>query len=265
MEEISQELRIVIGHFFEVRDAPALVNRISVKAAANLIVNTSERHTLKRSLRDVKQIFIARGLIALQQQVNGAGVREFRRVAEAAVRLIELAQRRFNHRIDHACIKCAASAVKNFRFGDGLFERLRGSIHFGAAGFEGLRNRREDAFHSRPSAGIVGRKIGAAEKRLSIRREERGEGPAALAGNRADRGLIPGVDVGAFVAIHFYGNVEPVDDRGDFGILVAFAVDHVAPVAPHRADIEQNRFGFGARLLKSLFAPLVPVDGLMRR
>ena len=50
----------------------------------------------------------------------------------------------------------------------------------------------------------------------------------------------------------------------DLGIFVALAVDHVAPVAPDRADIEKHRLVFGARFFEGLFAPFVPVDGLVR-
>jgi len=39
----------------------------------------------------------------------------------------------------------------------------------------------------------------------------------------------------------------------------------MAPVAPHRADVEKNRlvFGFGAR--ERFVVPLVPVNRLVRR
>jgi len=54
-----------------------------------------------------------------------------------------------------------------------------------------------------------------------------------------------------------------VDDFGDFGVFVAFAVDDMAPVAPDRADVEENGlvFGFGAG--ESGVAPFVPFDGLV--
>ena len=64
--------------------------------------------------------------------------------------------------------------------------------------------------------------------------------PAALTGDRADGGLIARIDVGTLVAIDFHGHKILVDNLGDFGVLVTLAVDDVAPVAPHRADIEQE-------------------------
>src|SRR5438105_9885741 len=55
-----------------------------------------------------------------------------------------------------------------------------------------------------------------------------------------------------------------VDNLSDFGVLVGFAVDDMAPVAPDGANIQEDGlvFGFGAG--KGGVAPFVPVDGLMR-
>ena len=137
-------------------------------------------------------------------------------------------------------------------------------VDVGAARFECLGNREQDALESGPAAGVVGREIGATEERFSIRGEKGGERPAALSGKRADGGLIARVDVGAFVAIDLYWDVELVDHRGDFGIFIALAVDDVAPVAPHGTDIEEHGLFFGTSLFKSLFPPFVPIDRLMR-
>ena len=92
-----------------------------------------------------------------------------------------------------------------------------------------------------------------------------GERPAALARNRADRGLVARIHVRTFVAVHLHRHVKLIDHRRDFGIFVALAVNHVAPVAPDRADIEQNRLAFRARVRKCFLAPFTPIHGLMRR
>ncbi len=264
VEIIPQKFGIVVGHFLEMRDAPALVDRIAVKATADLVVDAAERHAFERAHGDLQQLGIARRLIAFEQQIDSAGVREFRLVAEAAVRGIELTVRGMEHRIDHARIENAASAVRYFRFGDGFGERVRGLVHVRAPRFECVGNREQDALEAGAAASIVRREIGAAEKRLSVRSEEGGERPAALSRKRADRGLIARVDVGAFIAIDFHRDVELVDHGRDLGIFVAFAVDYVAPVAPDGADIEQDRFFFGASLGERFVAPFVPVDRLMR-
>ena len=96
VEEIFQQLGIVIRHFLEVRDAPALVNRIAVEAAADLIVDAAESHAFEGAFGNVEQVRIARGLIALEKQVDSACVREFRGLAKAAVLLVEEMQRGFD-------------------------------------------------------------------------------------------------------------------------------------------------------------------------
>src|SRR5262252_6580082 len=55
-----------------------------------------------------------------------------------------------------------------------------------------------------------------------------------------------------------------VNDVGDGGIFVAFAVDDVTPVAPHCADIEQDRFVLLFRACERRFSPLMPVNRLVR-
>ena len=55
-------------------------------------------------------------------------------MAEAAVRRVETLDARDSiDGVDDARIERAARAVKDFRLGDGLFERVRGIIDFGAA------------------------------------------------------------------------------------------------------------------------------------
>jgi len=59
VEIIFQQFGIVVRHFLEVRHAPALVNRVAVKAAGELIVNTAEGHVFESAFGDVEQARIA--------------------------------------------------------------------------------------------------------------------------------------------------------------------------------------------------------------
>ncbi len=130
---------------------------------------------------------------------------------------------------------------------------------------ESVGNRKQNAAKSRAVHLIFRRIIGAAIERLTIGHQETGQRPATLPANRADRGLIARVDVGPLVAIHFDRHEMFIDELGDFRILVALAVNHMAPVAPHRADIEQDGFVVARGFCECVGAPLVPIDGLMRR
>ncbi len=191
-------------------------------------------------------------------------MRKFRRLAEAALRFVKLREGRADHGVHDARIECAARAVKHFRFRDGLLERFGGFVHLLAARIESFGDRKQDAFETGAADGIFRRKIRAAVKRLAVRREKRGERPAALSGNGADGGLVARVHVGALVAVHLHRDVKLVDHGRDFRILVALAVNHVAPVAPDGADIEQQRLVRGARFFEGFLAPFVPVNGLVR-
>ena len=185
-------------------------------------------------------------------------------MAEAAMRRVKLLERRFNHRVNHPGIENSARAVKDLCLGDSFGERVCRVVDFRAAHLERLGNRKQDALEPGPPPGVVRRKVGAPKERLAIRRQERRQWPAALPGDRTDRRLIARVHVGPLVAVHFHGNIEGIDQRCDFRVLVAFAVDHVAPVAPHRADIKQDRFPLGASLVERLLTPFVPVNRLVR-
>ena len=173
-------------------------------------------------------------------------------------------QRRFHDGIHHARIEFPARCVEHFRLRHSLFQRFRGTIYFGPPRLERIGNSQQDAFESRPAHRVFRREIGAAEKWLAVGRQERSQRPAALPGNRADRRLIARIHVRPLVAIHLHGHIKFVDHRRDLGIFVALAVNHVAPVAPHRANIQQNWFAFRPRVRKSFLAPFMPIHRLMR-
>ena len=89
VQVVSQQLGIVVGHFLEVRDEPALVDRIAMEAAGELIVNTAPSHFFECGFRYGEQMLFAGFLIAFEEQIDGGGVGELRRGAEAAVFNIE--------------------------------------------------------------------------------------------------------------------------------------------------------------------------------
>ena len=84
--------------------------------------------------------------------------------------LVKLTQRRIDHCIDHIRAECPAGILGSFAFAQSFREGLRGVVHLGAASFEGFGNRKQHAFETWPVAGVVGRKVRAAEERLSVRR-----------------------------------------------------------------------------------------------
>src|SRR6266436_6515225 len=191
-------------------------------------------------------------------------MREFRGAAEAAVLDVEELGDGFDLGVNDAEIEIGAGAGEDFGLRNGVGEGVGGALKVGALVAIGIGDGEKNAAKSGAAHLIFRREIGAAPKRFAIREQKARERPATLAGNGADGGLVAGIDVGALVAVHFYGDKMFVDDFGDFGVLVAFAVGDVAPVAPDGADVEEDGLvlGFGAG--ESGFAPFVPIDGLVR-
>jgi len=70
--------------------------------------------------------------------------------------------------------------------------------------------------------------------------EKSGERPSTLAADGADRGLVAAVDIGTLVAVHLHGDEMLIHNGRDFRIVVGLAVHHMAPVAPHGANVEQH-------------------------
>ena len=123
-----------------------------------------------------------------------------------------------------------------------------------------VRDGFQHALHARAAGAVVRREVGAAEKRLAVGREKGRERPAALAGERSPP---PGSGRRCRGARRDppYGDEGLVDDARHLGFFVTLAVHHVAPVAPHRADVEQDGLVLALRAREGLLAPLVPAVG----
>ena len=92
----SDELRLVVQHLLEVRHAPVAVDRVAVKAAADVIAHAAERHRAQRvgrhQQRRLRPSPASRATCVLAEEEQQLGrTRKFRRVAEAAVAPIERA------------------------------------------------------------------------------------------------------------------------------------------------------------------------------
>jgi hypothetical protein len=75
--------------------------------------------------------------------------------------------------------------------------------------------------------------------------------------------LVPGVHVRTLVTVDLDADPLPVEDLCYLRILIGLVVHDVAPMAPHRSDVEQNRPILGARVLERLRSPREPLDGLI--
>src|SRR6266481_2302914 len=264
VEIILQELGIVVGHFFEVGDEPTLIDGIAVKTAGELIVDAAASHFFEGGFGHGEEMFFLGLLVALEDEVASGSVGKFRGAAEAAVFYVKEMRDGVDLGFDDAGIEIGAGSGEDLGVCDGLGERFGGAFQFGAFVAERIGDGEKHAPETGAVHLVFGREIGAAEKRFAVGEKESGERPAALFGNRADGGLVAGIHIGTLVAVDFDGHETVVDDFRDFGILVAFAVDDMAPVAPDGTDIEEDRFVFRLGASKSGIVPFVPVNRLVR-
>src|SRR5260370_11300199 len=236
-----------------------------MKAAGELVVHAATRHFFEGSLGDGQQLLVLGLLIALEEEIDRRRMGELGSLAKPTVAAIKQVGDGLNLRVDDRQVKPRARARERFRLGYGIGERIGRSLQVSALVAKRIRDGHQNAAESRTATLIFRRKIGAAEKRLAIWEQKSRERPTPLAGERADRRLIAGIDIRAFVAINLYGDKILVDDPRDVRILVALPIDDVSPMPPHRPTTQDHRLVFGLWGSGSGVAPLIPVDGLGRR
>ena len=83
-------------------------------------------------------------------------------------------------------------------------------------------------------------------------------------GGRPTEVLVAVGNIGARILVHPDREVAAVQQGRDRGVAVGRLRHDVAPVAPHRLEIEQHEFVFPFRLREDLRRPLVPDDGFRR-
>ena len=261
---IPQQLRVVVAHLLEVRHDPALIHRVAMKPAGQMIVEATLRHLLERHHRRQPRGRI--GTVApcgIEQQIERAGMRKLGLRAEPAIAPVELLQHRVDDLADQFRTGILRAAVEAFVVFDRGHDAACGVVDLVAPVLERLGHRVQHAAKAGASVPVDRREVGAAEERRSGRGEEGRQRPSALSADGGDCGLVARVDVGPLVAIDLDGDVVLVDQRRGVGVFIALAVHDVTPVAPHGADVEQDRLVFGRGARKGVRTPLVPVDGLV--
>ena len=113
-----------------------------------------------------------------------------------------------------------------------------------------------------PITGGIG-KVSAAPERLSVRREEHRQRPAAVLTEVVQSRHVDLVDVGTLFAIHFDVDEQIVHDLRSFRVLETLVRHHMAPMAGRIADREQDRFVGALCFGERLGSPRPPVDRIV--
>ena len=104
------ELRLVVEHLLEVRHEPALVHRVAMEAAAELIVHAALGHLAQREQRHVERFLVLGARVVAQQEVVDRGARKLGRAAEAAQARVERAAEREEAAVQDGAIDGARPA-----------------------------------------------------------------------------------------------------------------------------------------------------------
>src|SRR3974390_1137727 len=84
-----EQLRVVVKHLLEMRHQPALVDRVTREAAAEMVVNAALAHTFKRVLDCLKEALVTRADARPPEEFEQRRLRKFWRAAQAAVHVVE--------------------------------------------------------------------------------------------------------------------------------------------------------------------------------
>ena len=110
---------------------------------------------------------------------------------------------------------------------------------------------------------VPGWEIHSAEEGFTFGREPDVEGPATVAGQRLHERHVDVIDVGAFLPVHLDGDKMLIELGGDGFVRKGLFGHDVAPVAGAVADGEEDGFVLGLGLGEGLFAPRIPVHGIV--
>ena len=246
--ERQQQLGLRARQLLVVRLAPVALCAVAEPAALDAVEQRGT-HRAEAEADVAQRLRVAVAALAVEQQAQGGGVRELRRVVrrrgarEAAEVLVEGAVDRSADLGDELRRERPAPRVSALAMGARLDDLRRDRL---AADVPGL----VDAIQQLEQR--LGREVGDGGEALAVAVQQRHGRPAA--------GVVAGVEVRPHIGVDADGDEAAAHELDDPRVGVAGLVHHVAPVAPDGGDREQQRLVLGAGALEGLGAPLEPGD-----
>jgi len=257
-----QELGIVVEHLLEVRDQPALVDRVAREAAAEMVIDAALRDALKRQLDRVEIARLAGALPGAPEELEQHRLRELGGAAGAAMDRIDDAAELLGGAVElrpadhHPALRPRGFGKPRHQGRSVLLDRL-GVVA------EDARNVFKHIHEGGLAVAAGLRKIRAAPERLACGREEHRQRPAAVLAHEMQRRHVDLVDVGPLLAVDLDVDEQRIHHLGGGVVLEALVRHHVAPVAGRVADREQDRLVGALRLGERLRPPRPPVDRIV--
>ena len=280
LEEVHRDLRLVVEHFFKMRNEPAGIDRVAVKAAADMVMHAPPRHGAQGVGGHAHRLGAGFGIAALQlgaTEEKGQYGRpgKFGRAAKATLPGVVVLIK-----ILIPALKRGLGGLKQIRAGSGALRRggpaggvlAQGVDHPRAFGGQlgslrgvapSARNGPEKGGKAWAAGTVFDGKIGAAVEGFEVRSEPGTERPAAMAGHRLHVRHVHAVNVRAFLAVDLDRDKAVVEQRGDLFVLERLVRHDVTPVTRGISDTKEDRFVLGAGPRESRFAPLLPVHRIV--
>ena len=254
---------LVVEHFLEVGDKPAVIDGIAVKTAAEVVVHAAFGHLAEGEGGHFERFGVLREGVIAQEEVEDDGPGELGGGAEAAEFGIEGTAEVVEGGFEGVGVQDARIGADFGGAGDFGDDGFAGSEDLVAFGEPGLIDLLEDGGKAGTAIAGVGGEIGAAEEGFQVGSEPDGHGPPAGPGGGLDEGHVDAVHVGAFLAVDLDGDEVAVEQGADGLVFERFSLHDVAPVAGGVADGEEDGLVFRAGFGESLLAPGVPIDGIV--
>ena len=227
-----------------------------MEAAADLVVDAATRHRVESARRHVERRRVAAGPVRFEQHQKRPVRREFRRLPEAAVLLVERrlpgARGAGEEVRPRGALRLLLGGV--LQVGENRGDRAGRGQHLVPAALPSVGDGQDEPFEFRL------REIGPAEERLAVRRQKDRHRPAAAPGHEQDGVHVDRVEVRALLAVHLDRYEAFVQETPDLGVGEHLALHDVTPVTGGVADRQEDRPALLLRHAQRLAAPGVPVD-----
>ena len=259
--ERDHHQRVVIQHFFKVRNEKAAVCGVAAKAVSDMVEQTAAIHLQQRGLRHVERLAVAVLLIALHQKQQVMGRGKLRRAAKAAIPAVVALAEEVRRPVKKARVRRSRGRRCALQCGRNAACRLQQGVPVVPPRLMDVQQQL-----SKPDGTVLRGlwKVGSGKERLLIGgHEDRGRPPAA-AGERLTNGHIHAVNIGPLLPVHLDGDEMRIQNLRNFGVLKALVRHHVTPVAGAVADAQKHGLVLPPGLVKRLAAPWIPVDRVFR-
>ena len=245
------------------RDHPARIRGIAVKAMTDLVVYTAAPHIPERMLNHVQGFLLACSFPVAQKEKKVVRRREFRRLSKAPIYgVIALVQ------IVIGSVQCLLTSLT---FGaDGIHADKPGCDlicsrkNFGAPVSPQSPDFRDHLQKTDIAVSGLPGNVGGGKKRFFVRCHHDGERPTAAAVEHLANFHVKRIYIRALFAVDFDVDESVVEEGGDFFVPERFPLHDMAPMACGVADRQKNRFfllsGFGKRFVP----PRIPVHRVSR-